>query len=669
MPVISVLPENLINKIAAGEVIERPASVVKELVENSLDSGATRIDVDIEQGGKRLISVIDDGCGMSREDAELALERHATSKIAGEDDLDRIGTLGFRGEAIPSIASVCRFEVRSRPQDSESATLLEVEGGRLLRVEEASGPPGTRIQVRDLFYNVPVRRKFLKGDTTELKHILEWMVRQSLARTDVRFRVTHGPKTLPSAPATGVLEERVAAVLGTQIGEGMYPFQGRRGGVRLEGSFSRPDINCRGQKGIYLFINGRFVKDRSLSHACIEAYRGTLEKGRAPYVVAHLDVPSEDVDVNVHPQKTEVRFLKSNELYGLTLGALRTALSKSPWLKGGSGIPTKTVALGKGRPPGSPPAPGEFTDYRRKALEGLIRGQGEGADRAKGGDGPDGEAGGGREDDLRSGADRDGEGPWLDEETGDPAGRRSEDRGLPTPAVGGAGSPGIRYDGPWPDTKGQLRLDGSEEGSAGTGERPGFFQSLRFAGQVMGTYLVCEAPGRVVFIDQHAAHERIMFEQLKHEHRAGKVGVQRLLMPELVDLAADETPRCTENLERLQAVGLEVEQFGGNSFKVVAVPARMKESSPGQLLREVLEKIDAGPEDGSGSTEMDWMDSWLMTMACHSAVRAGRSLSEGEVRALLSQKDRVDFGGHCPHGRPVYFDMGVQELERRFKRG
>jgi len=356
---VQLLPEVLINKIAAGEVVDRPASAVKEIVENAIDAGATRIDVDIERGGKKLIRIADNGHGMTREDAEMALQRHATSKLQHENDLFQIMTMGFRGEALPSIASVSRFRLQTRVADEPEGTLVMVDGGAAPEITATGRAPGTTVEVGELFYNIPGRKKFLKADGTEFSHIAEAITRLALANPDIHFKLTHNRRVQLQAPGTEDVRERIGAVLGSQVGRAMHPVHLETSWLQLDGYFSEPTTTTQGTKGIYLFVNGRFIKDRGLSHACQEAYRGTIEKGRYPYIVMAVDIDPSEVDVNVHPQKIEVRFQRQHEVYSRLLTTLRSAVARAPWLVRPKLQDPTGEADGDGAtPPQAAPAPG-----------------------------------------------------------------------------------------------------------------------------------------------------------------------------------------------------------------------------------------------------------------------------------------------------------------------
>jgi DNA mismatch repair protein MutL len=356
---VQLLPDHLINQIAAGEVVERPASIVKELVENALDAGARRIEIEVENGGKRRIRIVDDGHGMSREDAMLSVQRHATSKIRSQDDLFQILTKGFRGEALPSIASVSRFRLQTCTAEDELGTEVMLEGGQEQRVTDVGRSVGTTIEVSELFFNLPARRKFLKSDGTEFAHISEAVVRLAMSHPNVRFRLTHNRSRRLDAPATTDLRERVETLLGRDVGRSLYPVEMEASNLSIRGLFSKPDITTHGSKGIYIFVNGRFIRQKSLTHACREAYRGTIEKGRYPYVILFLEIDPAEVDVNVHPQKIEVRFRREDDVYGRLMNVLRTAIARAPWAESNNvlTLPEQPQAEQRSTGPASQPAP------------------------------------------------------------------------------------------------------------------------------------------------------------------------------------------------------------------------------------------------------------------------------------------------------------------------
>ncbi len=484
MPLIHRLPETLVNQIAAGEVVERPASVVKELCENALDAGARNIEVTIDEGGTRVIEVKDDGSGMGPEDARLSLERHATSKLREEAQLQSIATLGFRGEALPAIASVSHFTLTTRTPGALAATRLTVAGGGAPRLEEVGAPEGTRITVADLFFNTPARRKFLKKPQTEGAQVAEVVTRLVLSRPEVGFGlVANGRRTLAVTPSTP-LKDRVALALGRETFELLVPVSGGRGGIEVSGYAGAPDVSAATPQKIQLFVNGRAVRDRSLQHAVARAYATLLPPGRYPVAVIFVSVPLDLVDVNVHPQKSEVRFAEPRAVYEAVAMAIGTSLRPAPWL-GGSGGPAA----------GPPSVSQRFSveDWGRSALA--------------------------RE---------------------------------PVPLWEGAPLP--RADAP-PDL-----FTRAAEGA----EPQGYFSSLRFLGQLASTYLVCEGPDRaLVVLDQHAAHERVRFEELRAARRGQAIASQRLLVPAVIELAPAVAAGIAHHHAPLRPHGVEGEPRGG----------------------------------------------------------------------------------------------------------
>lgn len=535
---VRILPPEVASKIAAGEVVERPASVVKELVENALDAGATQVRVDLEEGGKLSIRVTDDGEGMSPEDAELALQHHATSKIQGEEDLQRIQTYGFRGEALPSIAAVSRMTILTRA-DGHPGVRIEVEGGKVLYKGEAGAPRGTTVWVRDLFFNLPARRKFLKGTTTELGHSVEAVVRLALPRPEVAFSVRHGNRGVLELPAGGA-EDRVLAVLGDELEGKLLEVEGEGPGMALKGWISSPSY-CRGNpRGIYFYVNGRYVRERMVLYLLSDLYSDLIPRGTYPVAVLMLRIPPEEVDVNVHPQKAEVRFRDQEGVFRFLKGALARALGKD----------RTTAAV----PP--PPSPLEV----REPVPSYVS--------------------------------------------------------LPLPA-----------------------------------EAPG----PRPIGQVSGTFILAEEGGTLLVFDQHALHERILYERLK----AGRTGVQRLVVPLVLEFSEAELEGIAALADEVRGVGLEIEAFGPRSLAVKAVP-------PILGLREVREALQALAELQGGPGER--VEEALKVLACRGAIKADRPLSLEEMRRLLGDWEGLGRPRSCPHGRPLVWEITPEELARRFRR-
>jgi len=572
-----------VDQIAAGEVVERPASVVKELVENALDAGASRIRVDVREGGAALVAVADDGIGMAAEDARLALERHATSKIGCSDDLARIATFGFRGEALPAIASVSRLRLRTRARGAPAGVEIEVEGGKRIAERAAGVPEGTRIEVADLFYNVPARRKFLKTAGTEWSHVADWLARAALALPAVHFDVRREERPAVSWPAVGEPLDRIAAVLSEREAEGMVALAAEEGALRVTGFASRPDAHRPTAAGLYLFVQRRPVRDRLLRHALLDAYRDVLPRGRFPSAVLFLDLPPQAVDVNVHPAKWEVRFAEPNAVHRLVSRAVREALGARRW-----------IAM--------PPA--EADAFVAPAPDASFRDVAAGAPRV-----------------------REGTTDWI--------------------FAGRAAAPGTP----------------SEAAAEGRGEPPLRLAQLPLIGQLLATYLLVEAPDGLVLVDQHAAHERVLFERLRAGWRERAVARQALLLPATVELSPDRAARLAEaDLER---IGFDVEPFGEGVLVVRAIPAELSGEDPAALLRNVADQL--GPEAGDLRAP-EAVDRLFASLACHAARRAGDRLAAGEQRALLAALDAIPWAPTCPHGRPVAVPITRGELERRFGR-
>ncbi len=601
MTLIQVLPADLVNQIAAGEVVERPASVVKELLENSLDAGARSIQVDLEDGGLGLVRVADDGSGMGREDALRCLERHATSKLRDAAGLATIATMGFRGEAIPAIASVSRMRIDTcaeGPPETIVGTRITLEGGERVAVEEVARPRGTTVEVRDLFFNTPARRKFMRSTAAESGHASEAVVRVALARPDVGFTLRSGGRAAIATAAGAPLEERAAIALGKEAARHVIPVDGSRGEFRVRGVVTSPDHSAATARGLYLFVNGRFIRDRALAYAVVRAYAGSLPAGRQPAGVLFLELPLDRVDVNVHPQKLEVRFQDPRAATDAVHHAVSESLRPSPWLR------HRTAVLEAGSP--APSVPFASEPGSEDVAGVLARARDQAADRARG--------------------------------------------MLPFPAPA---SPDRLPDAPSP-------------GGTARAPAPGYFGSMRYVGQHARTYLLCEAPGgTLVVIDQHASHERLLFHRLRESLRDRHLEVQPFLVPPVVTLPPAAARAVEGALDELQAVGLEVEPFGGDAFAVKSAPALLGGASMAPLLADLAEQVEQAER---GSAVGEALDGLLATMACHAAVRANQDLGRDEVRALLDGLDSIDFKARCPHGRPVVIELPLAELERRVGR-
>jgi DNA mismatch repair protein MutL len=595
MATIRVMPEALANKIAAGEVVERPASVVKELVENAIDAGATQISVEVETPAYRSIRVVDNGSGMTEDDALLCLERHATSKIFAEADLGAIRTLGFRGEALPSIAAVSRLELRTRTREATGGIRLVVAGGVVREVSECGCSPGTQVWVRDLFYNQPARRKFLKAERTEFGHLGDTLLRYALARAETHFSLRLGSQQAQEWPAAASPRERLAQCLRTHRFHAWVPVSSGNGDLRIDGFLSPPELHRATSQTLFLFVNGRPVRDRLLNLAVMEAYRTLLPRGRFPLGVLFVELPVERVDVNVHPSKAEVRFQDGRKLVESVTRAARDALTtgeRRRWER-------PLAAAQEQRAP------------VEEIQERLAISWGEG---------------GRAETDLVLSA-------VLSPTVADTVDQR-----------------------PRPEAEGEKEPLISAE--------PGF-GGLTIIGQLLNTYLLCEAPDGLIIIDQHAAHERVLFETLRAEMTSASLASQELMLPETLELGGAEGAWLAEALAALAQLGFAVEPFGPTTFVVRAVPASALREEPLALLRDLVAEGCAGGGQPGTDTMLERL---LQLLACRLAIKAGQRLKVEEISSLLRQLDGLDRSSTCPHGRPLWWKLTVREVERFFRR-
>jgi DNA mismatch repair protein MutL len=604
-PRIHILPEQLANQIAAGEVVERPASVVKELLENAIDAGATELFVDVEQGGKRLVKVTDNGCGMVKEDLFLALERHATSKITSAADLFALHSLGFRGEALPSIASVSRLRLTSRPVDQELGWQLYAEGGTVRQAEATGAATGTVVEVRDLFFNTPGRRKFLRSDDTEFGHLAEVVTRLALARPDMHVRLNHNGRTHLEAYRHRHLEERAASLLGRTLTKEMVALNAESAGIMLTGLIGVPGLSRSNASHIYAYVNGRFVRDRLVQHAILEGYRTLLEKRRYPVAVLFLDLPPEQVDVNVHPTKHEVRFRERQQVHDFVQQAVRTRLLE----ESGVGCPAPLMRL----------APAETQPV---------------ADHSVSADYP------------------------VPDETAATGSPRIQEA---LAAYAAQLLPGTDLVASRASVKGEAVSWSDRQAQVNT-TLP---TAWRLIGQYLNSYLVCQAGSDLLLIDQHAAHERIGFEKLRRQLSTTGIERQSLLFPVVIELDHREASLVAEHSAELARLGFELEPFGGRSYTVTAVPQLLASADTERLIRDVAEELAEVGRSGGLDAAVEQV---LIRMACHAMVRANQSLTRPEMEALVAELAAVDFGSHCPHGRPVLRRMNRDEIERLFHR-
>lgn len=619
-PRVRQLSDELANQIAAGEVVERPSSVVKELVENAIDAGATSIEVELEEGGANLIRVRDDGCGMDRDDTELAIRRHATSKIRVREDLFAIRSMGFRGEALPSIASVSKFSLVSKPHDVIGGTRILVDGGNLRLVEDFGCPAGTEITVRDLFYNTPARRKFMKTRATEMKHAVEAVQRLAIPRPEVAFALTHNGRKVLELPAVDHVRDRLFGVLGRDDADELYSCtEAEQDGVRASGFAGAPTISRRNSSGIWTFVNGRFIRDSSLLAAVKVAYRGMMERGRQPVAILFVDVPPSAVDVNVHPTKVEVRFHDASAVFRATRRAIVQTLADTPW------VPAGTAASGGER------GGGERGDYSVETAAERVYPLSQGP---------------------------------TSQTVG--VGGLDDDAAQPLPLRGGesvgAGFKSLAEHRPSSDRRPPSGWPADVEDDA---PAAGYFEGLNFVGQIHGTYLLCSDARGLVVVDMHAAHERITFESLRRAWAGRSADVQQLLFPDVLSLDSLRSAVLSEHLEVFQRLGFDIEGLGGSDYGLRAVPAILQHANLKSLLLDALDELG---EHGESERIEEAIDSVLIRMACHGSLRSGDTIHREEAYELFRQLDRVEFGANCPHGRPVYFQMSVAELESRFSR-
>jgi DNA mismatch repair protein MutL len=648
---IRVLSDQVANQIAAGEVVERPASVVKELLENSLDAGATRIRVEIEAGGRKLIRIVDNGHGMGRDDALLAFERHATSKLRSSDDLLSIATLGFRGEALPSIASVARVSLETRAAEDEVGTVMEIAGGNLLRVEDAGLPAGTTIAVRDLFFNTPARRKFLRAEQTELGHVAALVTHYALAHPNKHFELHSATQALLIAPAVANAGERLYQIFGRETFESLIPVAAEidfsraglpepppwkrgedyepptPGFVRLSGFVSKPELQKLNRNSIYVFVNGRLIRDKLILHAFNEAYRNIIPPTSFPVVLLFLEMPPQEVDVNVHPAKTEVRFRQGSFVHDFVRDSVRTALMNAR--------PAASFfqALHSGPTAGSSlmvdvsPLPGvEQATYGPR--EGMVA-ESEGAI-----------------------------------EPGDVTAFELRERLAPMSAgrlgFDGAGM-AVGYD----EVAAGATLEELAEQSAGNQPTLNSLATLKPLGQLRDSFILATNEEGLWIVDQHVAHERVLFEKILRERKVEAVQRQRLLMPVLIELLPEQMVTFAAIAEELERNGFEAEPFGPKTLAVKATPVGLE----GKELERVLEEV-LGVTEKSAQVENEELRRTRIaaSIACHAAIKVNMPLEPAKIDWLLRELGKTEHPMSCPHGRPIALRYSLRDIQRAFQR-
>jgi DNA mismatch repair protein MutL len=676
---IHVLSENVANQIAAGEVVERPASVAKELLENSLDAGATRIQIQVEAGGKKLIQITDNGCGMVRDDALLAFERHATSKIKNAADLLSVATLGFRGEALPSIASVSRLRLETRAPDEASGTIVEINGGKMFKVEEAGLPAGTSIAVRDLFFNIPARKKFLKSESTELSHIASLVTHYALAHPDKHFELHSATHAMLIAPPVAGYSERVYQVFGKEVLDQLIPIAAvqpleriglpqpppwRRkeecgagaparkgpaqeagdaseeaipqshtpevptfGEFHVHGFVSKPEIQKLNRNSIYVFVNGRLIRDRLIQHAIIEAYRNILPPTVFPVVLLFLDLPSGEVDVNVHPSKTEVRFRQQSVMHDFVRDSVRAALMKA------RPVPQFAVEI-SAHPTASPSLAGRDATPDAAAWRALYT----------------------------------------------PAGTRPFSLQAPVPppvsgrfqfgegisVEGNAALSLVRAPEPVPGSMGD---DGCAPPIPDEAEAPAdlapALASLKPLGQIRDSFILAVNPEGLWIVDQHVAHERVLFERILKQRAAQKVESQRLLLPLVIELTVAQQAVFADIADELARNGFEVEPFGVRSIAVKIAPAGVDASAVEHMLHELLDQFSREEQ----ALNLEKIRGRIAaSIACHAAIKVNMPLEQNKMEWLLAELAKTDCPMTCPHGRPVVLRYSMKDIQKAFKR-
>jgi DNA mismatch repair protein MutL len=671
---IHVLSETVANQIAAGEVVERPASVVKEMLENALDAGATRIKISVEAGGKKLIQITDDGCGMVRDDAMLAFERHATSKIKNTEDLLSIATLGFRGEALPSIASVSRLRLETHAEEEAAGTVVEINGGKIARVEEAGLPLGTSITVRDLFFNTPARKKFLKAESTELSHIASLVTHYALAHPEKHFELHSAANAMLVAPPVAGYSERVYQVFGKETLDQLIAVASRQalervglpqpppwrrkdeeddsdgevrkndpGEMRIHGFVSKPEIQKLNRNSIFVFVNGRTIRDRLIQHALTEAYRNIIPPTVYPVVLLFLELPAGEVDVNVHPSKTEVRFRQQSVMHDFVRDSVRAALMKA------RPVPQFVTEMRAHATASTSLTPGAMTPGAWEAASGAAS-----------------------EDemrnspllarDARNGAPGSGEltgGFALQAPVPPPISQRFQFEGGIAVEANAAVSLARRPEA-IPDNGCAPALDVSEEeptlSALGT---------LKPVGQIRNSFILAVNEDGLWIVDQHVAHERVLFERILKQRAAQKVESQRLLMPIVLELSPAQQAVFSEIADELQHNGFEAEPFGARSVAVKVAPAGVDAAAVEHMLHELLDQFSREEQ----SLNLEKIRARIAaSIACHAAIKVNMPLEQNKMEWLLAELAKTDHPMACPHGRPVVLRYSVKDIQKAFKR-
>ena len=597
MSLIKILPENLVNQIAAGEVVERPSSVVKELVENSLDSGADSITIDVKDGGSTFIKVIDNGCGMSREDLELAIQRHATSKISGEADLWKIATMGFRGEALASIASVSKMSVKSKRAGEVGGSQIDCVGGEIVGVKDVGMSDGTRVEVYELFFNTPARQKYLKRESTEFGHISSLINTIALAHPDIAFKLIHNEKIVSDFPKSSDLLSRIADVFGKNTADAMIPIFYGGTEVKIEGFIGKPLLSRSTSQHQYIFVNGRPIQHFLLANRIKDAYHSMLMEHKKPVFILNMQIDPSLIDVNVHPRKIEIRFEDQETIIRAVYGSVKTALEKSNLIHHASD---------------------SFMKFPSKP----------------------------QSDTSHSGADFDKNSPS--------SGKQSSNRSYPDRRPSESAQYAIDFSRQLLKARDQKNIRDLDEKTI-----------TRAISQVSNSYIVAENEDGLILIDQHAAHERVRYEYLMDQFEKKEKSVQPLLVPQQIELTLEEVSLFEEKKGIFEALGFEIESFGGSTFVVHAVPGFLSTQDPDEVIKGVLDDI----QNGKNPTTMQGrIEEIINYMACRSAIKFGQKLDMQEMQSLILQLEKLKRPSTCPHGRPTTLSLTLGDLDKMFKR-
>jgi len=612
---IRILPESLINKIAAGEVVERPSSVVKELLENSIDAGSDQIFVTIKNGGKDAISVLDNGTGMTIDDAQLAIERHATSKIATTDDLDNINTMGFRGEALAAIAAVSRFEMTTCQNEESGGYQIRVEGGKLTHTAKLGFPKGTRITVDNLFYNTPARQKFMKSANTEYNHIHDLIIRLAMGRPDIQFRLTHNKTVILNIPKGQDFNQRILHCFGSEILSDLIECNYEESYLSFSGLISDPAKSRSSKRWQHTFVNDRYVKCRSLNHGIYSGYRTLLMKNMHPLFFIKVNLSPREIDVNVHPTKIEIRLGNPNLIHTIFSEKIAQILKQQ----------TRKIHLGINKP-----------NYDHDTLESPPSPISDGVQSVSTLDREDGK-------DRR-----------LNKTTGD--------KEIEEPAIVVKTDDQLAFDATTPpsftsDIKPSTTVLNDAVWKAGT--------NFRVIGQFHSKYILAEGENQLVLVDQHAAHERIRFEEIRNQFYSKTLLTHTLLIPIMMELPPQDGLLLEQNQDSWGKLGFIIDHFGGNDYSIKEIPAILKDGDIPQVIREVLDEM---AQFGKSGKLEEFFNEVFERMACHSAIRAAQILTQKEMQSLLDQLTKLDLHVHCPHGRPVFTEISLDELDKRFKR-